>query len=162
MERPLRSLKEEKEQQPLLYWRNKHYTLKAEPTVKKENLFSILNNPEFVYKCCLCVYTHILYTYITLKLLILFVCVCKKVILFQHFFHLNLNGLGTTSLSLYQLHFKSAQMFCFKYAATIHLTCITHKKYFFFSFNLKGYMFTNFLLCTHNFLLSHSKSLNKV
>lgn len=48
MERPLQSLKEEKEQQPRLYWRNTHYALKADPTVKKENLFSIFNNPEFV------------------------------------------------------------------------------------------------------------------
>lgn len=55
--------------------------------------------------------------------------VCKKIPVFQ-LFHLNLNGLSTIKFKvmLYRLHFKSPQMFCFKYLDTIHLTCTTHKK----------------------------------
>lgn len=98
------------------------HALKAEFTVKKqENLFSISNNPEFGRVACVC--TYIVYIYIYNFEVIN--CTYR----FVHFFHPNLNRLGRPKFKamLYQLHFKSTQMFCFKYPATIHLTCITHK-----------------------------------
>lgn len=52
-----------------------------------------------------------------------YICVCKKVPLFNHFFQPNQNGLSANKFNsmLYQLHFKPVQMFYFRFSATIHL-----------------------------------------